>query len=196
MPRPKRTEKYPATLFLATASALLGSFQLGYQIAVLNTSQNFIAKELSYNNKALLSSAVVLGAGIGALFAGRLADAIGPKKAQLLNALPFTAGALLCALTPLKYVPFIIGRVLCGLGSGAASVIAPRYIAEISPPRMRGKLGSQHQVREYALVIDVISVLMFARTPVAHTSRTALLRSSSFYGSATRQRLLRKCSPA
>lgn len=144
--RPQRPEQFPAALSVAVAGALLGSFQAGYHIAVLNTSQEFIAQELGYGNTAVLASAVVLGAGIGALFSGRAADRLGPKKAQLFSIIPLAVGALLCALTPLNVSAFVAGRMLAGLGSGAASVLAPRYIAEIAPPRMRGKLGSQHQV--------------------------------------------------
>ena len=77
--------------------------------------------------------------------AGRAADAAGPRRAQLLNLAPFAAGALLSALAPSLGV-FVAGRALVGAGAGAASLLAPRYVAEIALPALRGRLGALHQV--------------------------------------------------
>ena len=41
----------------------------------------------------------------------------------------------------------LAGRALAGLGAGAASVLVPRYLAEISPVAIRGMLGTMTQVR-------------------------------------------------
>jgi SP family sugar:H+ symporter-like MFS transporter len=108
-----------------------------------------VLDDLDTDSDALLSSAVVAGAAAGALCAGRLADYAGPRRAQLLNALPFAAGGVATALarTP---AAFIAARLLVGWGAGAASLLAPRYIAEISVPALRGRIGSQHQVRAVA----------------------------------------------
>lgn len=139
-------ESYPRTLWVSVTGALLGSLQFGYQIGILNTAQPYVVKELHYHNEAVLSSAIVLGAAFGAITAGQIADGVGPRKAQLLNVIPFVLGVLLTAVAPVGYWGFLLGRLISGFGAGAASLYAPRYIAEISPVVYRGRLGSQHQV--------------------------------------------------
>ncbi|KIZ00412.1 hypothetical protein MNEG_7552 [Monoraphidium neglectum] len=136
---------YPAALWIACVGALLGSLQYGYAIGVLNTSLTAVLDDLDTDADSLLSSAVVVGAAIGALFSGRLADALGPRRAQLLNVLPFAAGGLLSAAAR-SQAAFLFARALVGFGAGAASLLTPRYIAEISVPSLRGRIGSQHQV--------------------------------------------------
>lgn len=55
----------------------------GYQVGVLNTALHPIAKDLHYHKDGVLSSAVVLGAAAGAITAGKLADTLGPRHAQV-----------------------------------------------------------------------------------------------------------------
>ena len=40
----------------------------------------------------------------------------------------------------------VLFRIVGGLGVGIASVIAPAYIAEIAPAKLRGRLGSLQQL--------------------------------------------------
>eukprot|EP00877_Chromochloris_zofingiensis_P014348 jgi/Chrzof1/9167/Cz03g38140.t1 len=141
-----RRELYPLTLWISIGGALLGAFQFGYQIGVLNTALYYVTKDLTYDNEAVLSSAVVLGAMFGAICSGKFADKVGPKTAQIVNAVPFIIGAVLSAVSPHRHVGFLAGRVISGLGAGAASLYTPRYIAEIAPTSLRGRLGSQNQV--------------------------------------------------
>lgn len=56
---------------------------VGYQVGVLNTALPFIAKDLHYHKDGILSSAIVLGAAAGAITAGKLADVLGPRHAQV-----------------------------------------------------------------------------------------------------------------
>ncbi|GBF90824.1 plastidic glucose transporter [Raphidocelis subcapitata] len=135
----------PAALWVACLAALLGSLQYGYAIGVLNTSLSAVLDSLDTDDDSLLSSAVVAGAALGALCAGRLADGLGPRRAQLLNALPFALGGALAAVAR-GPAAFIAARAVAGFGAGAASLLTPRYIAEISVPALRGRIGSMHQV--------------------------------------------------
>lgn len=123
----------------------MGSLQYGYAIGVLNTSLTAVLDDLDTDSDALLSSAVVAGAALGALFSGRIADRFGPRRAQLLNTVPFALGAALSALSRTPSA-FLAARVVVGFGAGAASLLTPRYCAEISVPALRGRIGSQHQV--------------------------------------------------
>ncbi len=92
----------------------------GYHAGVLNTAVTYIADDLGTDNEAVLSSAVVLGAALGAICAGKLADLLGPKAAQLLNALPFALGTLLSAVAGHE-ATFLAGRLLTGFGAWGAA---------------------------------------------------------------------------
>lgn len=139
------SEGYPLALWISVTGALLGSFQYGYIVAILNTAESHVKKDIAFENEPVLSSAVVLGAAFGAFSAGTIADKLGPKKAQLLNVLAFIVGACVTCFSGSK-TGFLSGRVVSGVGAGAASLYAPRYIAEIAPSELRGNLGTQHQV--------------------------------------------------
>lgn len=83
----------------------------------------------------------VAGAIVGAAIGGWLNDVFGRRKTTLLADLIFVIGAACMAAAPDPYV-LIVGRLLIGLGIGVASVTAPIYIAEASPPDIRGGLVS------------------------------------------------------
>lgn len=89
-------------------------------------------------------SALLLGALVGALIGGRLADGLGRKRTLVAAAVVFTGAALLAALTPTVQV-LIAARVLLGLAIGASSAVVPLYLAEIAPPESRGRLVSVNQ---------------------------------------------------
>lgn len=76
----------------------------GYQVGVLNTALPFIAKDLHYHKQGVLSSAVVLGAAAGAITAGKLADTLGPRHAQVCWAKHHVR--LLPFLPSCKHMPF------------------------------------------------------------------------------------------
>eukprot|EP00775_Hariotina_reticulata_P005498 gene5498-5733_t len=133
----KASVPYPRRLWSSVAAALCGAFQFALP---------YIAKDLHYHGgDAVLSSAVVLGAACGAVTAGQLADRLGPRHAQILNCLAFLAGSVLSACCR-GHSAFLAGRALAGIGAGAASLYVPRYIAEVAPPSLRGRLGSLNQV--------------------------------------------------
>jgi MFS family permease len=83
--------RYPALLWVSAGCALLGAFSFGFQIAILNASLDYVSRDIGIDadaRGAVVSSAVLLGALLGALGAGSAADRLGPKTATLLNALP------------------------------------------------------------------------------------------------------------
>ena len=61
-------------------------------------------------------------------------------------ALLFFISAIGTGLAPNVWMLGAVFRIVGGLGVGVASVIAPAYIAETSPPRIRGRLGSLQQL--------------------------------------------------
>lgn len=94
---------------------------------------------------AVVTSAVVAGACFGSLFAGQLAVRFGPRTAQIVNTLPLLVGSAVCAGASSLWT-MLAGRILAGLGAGAASVLVPRYMAEVAPTVIRGALGTMTQV--------------------------------------------------
>lgn len=81
----------------------------------------------------------MIGAAIGALFSGSISDRIGRKKVILIADLLFTVGAVLMAIAP-TIGWLMVGRLVIGLGVGAASQIVPLYLSEVAPIAIRGKL--------------------------------------------------------
>ncbi len=77
--------------------------------------------------------------------AGRLADKIGRLSVMKIAAVLFLISAIGTGLANSVWM-LVVFRVIGGIGVGVASVIAPAYIAETSPPRIRGRLGSLQQL--------------------------------------------------
>ena len=80
-----------------------------------------------------------MGAAFGALFSGSISDKIGRKKVIIIADILFTIGAAVMALAPTVQV-LMIGRLIIGVGVGAASQIVPLYLSEVAPIQIRGKL--------------------------------------------------------
>jgi MFS family permease len=108
----------------------------------------FIKKDfggLSSFQQELVTSLLLVGAVLGALGAGRVADMIGRRKTVLSTAAVFVIGVLLAAFTP-SYPVLLIARIIIGLAVGSASMIVPLYIGEVVPPRFRGGFVSFNQL--------------------------------------------------
>ena len=127
--------------------AALGGLLFGYDSAVINGAVSAIEQEFN-TPPAELGFAVasaLLGAAAGAFLGGAISDKIGRIAVMKIAAVLFFVSAISCGLAPSLWV-FIVGRIVGGFGVGVASVIAPAYIAEIAPARMRGRLGSLQQL--------------------------------------------------
>jgi SP family sugar:H+ symporter-like MFS transporter len=127
--------------------AALGGLLFGYDSAVINgavasISQDFHIEGLTLGNAV---ASALLGAAVGAMTAGRIADRIGRISVMKIAAVLFFISAIGTGLAPNVWV-LVTFRVIGGIGVGIASVIAPAYIAETSPPRIRGRLGSLQQL--------------------------------------------------
>ena len=129
------------------AVAALGGLLFGYDSAVINGAVDAVQRKFEIGNLAvgIAVAAALLGAAAGAMVAGRLADRIGRLSVMKIAALLFLLSAFGTGLSHDVWV-FGLFRVVGGLGVGVASVIAPAYIAETSPPHIRGRLGSLQQL--------------------------------------------------
>jgi sugar porter (SP) family MFS transporter len=127
--------------------AALGGLLFGYDSAVINGAVDSIQEDFGIDNAKLgfAVASALLGAAVGAMSAGRIADAIGRISVVKIAAAFFLVSAIGTAIAPNVWL-VVAFRVVGGIGVGVASVIAPAYIAETSPPGIRGRLGSLQQL--------------------------------------------------
>src|SRR6476646_3319697 len=127
--------------------AALGGLLFGYDSAVINGAVSAVEEqfEISKLVTGIAVAAALIGAAAGALVAGRLADKIGRLSVMKIAAVLFLISAFGTGLAANVWM-FGLFRIVGGIGVGVASVIAPAYIAETSPPRIRGRLGSLQQL--------------------------------------------------
>ena len=136
----------PYTILISLIVAL-GGFLLGFDSAVISGAVKGITSDFQMTD-AMLGFAVgcvIFGAMAGNLLAGPLADRFGRKKVLIIVAALFAISATWSALAT-SYTEFIIARIIGGIGIGGAILIAPIYIAEIAPPKLRGSLVSFNQL--------------------------------------------------
>lgn len=133
---------------VAAGITALGGLLFGYDTGVVSGALLFLKSDfggLSSFQQELVTSLLLVGAAVGALAAGRIADAVGRRRAIILTAAIFIAGVLLAAFAP-TYVVLIIARFIIGLAVGSSSMVVPLYIGEVAPPRLRGALVSLNQL--------------------------------------------------
>ena len=149
-----------AYLVLIAAAAALGGFLFGFDTAVINGAVLALRNEFGANafEIGLAVSLALLGSAVGAAIAGPLADRIGRVRSMTVASALFLASAIGSGL-PFGLVDFIGWRILGGIAVGAASVLAPAYIAEVAPAAYRGRLASLQQL---AIVTGIFIALLTA----------------------------------
>ena len=149
---PRSDTAAPAVVSSAYAYALslvaaISGLLFGFDIAVINGAILFLRRQfqLSEIQTEFAASALLIGCVVGASVAGVLSDRYGRRWILILSAILFAVSSLGAAL-PRTLAEFTVARFLGGIAIGVASVLAPVYIAEISPPRIRGRLVSLNQM--------------------------------------------------
>lgn len=142
---------------LAVAGAF-GGFLFGFDSSVINGAVNAIQDEyaLTATLTGFAVASALLGAAAGAYLGGRIGDRFGRIPVMLLGSIMFFVSSVGSAFAFSVY-DLVLWRIVGGLGIGLASVVAPAYIAEISPRTMRGRLGSLQQL---AITIGIFSALL------------------------------------
>lgn len=135
--------------------AALGGLLFGYDSAVINGAVDSIQEDFGIGNTELgfAVASALLGAAAGAMTAGRIADWIGRIAVMKIAAVLFLISAFGTGFAH-EVWSVVLFRIVGGIGVGVASVIAPAYIAETSPPRIRGRLGSLQQL---AIVLGIFA---------------------------------------
>lgn len=134
----------------------LGGFLFGFDTAVISGVEQHIQRlfQLSSFLHGFTISSALIGTVTGALISGRPADRYGRRPILFVIASLYVITAVGSALAG-SVSTFIIFRFLGGIGVGASSVVAPMYIAEISPARIRGRMTALFQ-------FNVISGILIA----------------------------------
>ncbi len=142
---------------LAIAGAV-GGFLFGFDSSVINGAVDAIEGQFALSDvlTGFAVASALLGCAVGAWIAGGVADRWGRIPTMLVGAFLFLISAIGCGLAFAVW-DLILWRVIGGFGIGIASVIAPAYIAEISPRQLRGRLGSLQQL---AITIGIFTALL------------------------------------
>ncbi len=159
--RAARVAFLSATRFASVAA--IGGLLFGYDISVTNRAVKALQATFHIGNAVLgfAAASALMGAAAGALLAGRIAGRMGRLEMMKLAAASFFVCGLGAGLASSIWM-FVIFHTLGGIGIGFASVAAPAYIAEISPPRFRGRLGSLQQL---AIVCGIFGSLALTWLP-------------------------------
>jgi sugar porter (SP) family MFS transporter len=134
-------------LLVWAISANLGGFVFGYEIAVISGALLFVRQDFGLGGfeQGALVSVVPLGAMVGGLLAGRVADALGRRRTLVLIAAVFIASTALAIAAP-SYAALLLARAITGVAVGAVSSTVPLYVSELAPPDVRGRLVTLNQL--------------------------------------------------
>ena len=136
--------RYTAKVALIVA---LGGFLMGFDASVISGVVSFIEPEFNLTKIELGWSvaSLTLTATLAMMIAGPLSDRLGRKPVLKIAAALFAVSAIASAVAP-NFFALVAARMLGGLGVGAALIIAPMYIAEIAPAKVRGRMVSFNQL--------------------------------------------------
>jgi len=144
-------------IFLSVVAAI-GGFLFGFDSGVINGTVD--ALQQAFNSDAVGTgfnvASMLLGCAAGAFFAGNLADKFGRKPVMIATAALFIISAWGSGISS-SSPEFVFFRILGGLAVGAASILAPAYISEIAPAKIRGSLATLQQLM---IVIGLFAAFM------------------------------------
>ena len=164
-----------------TLVSAMGGLLFGYDWVVIGGAKPFYERFFDITNspymQGLAMSSALIGCLFGALFSGWFSDRLGRKLPLIIAAAMFTISAIGTGAVN-QFTPFIVYRLIGGLGIGLASAISPMYIAEISPAEMRGRLVSINQLTIVIgiLAAQIINYLIAEKVP-ADTTNEMILQS-------------------
>jgi len=155
------TQQQPSStlyVFFIASVAAIGGFLFGFDSGVINGTVTALGN--AFNSSDVSTgfnvASVLLGCALGALAAGPLADRYGRKTIMIITAIIFAVSAFGSGIST-SSGEFILYRLFGGLGIGAASVLAPAYIAEIAPAALRGRLATLQQL---AIVLGLFAAFL------------------------------------
>ncbi|KAK7503342.1 hypothetical protein BaRGS_00005263 [Batillaria attramentaria] len=137
----------PRFVYVLTFFTTLGGFLVGYDMGIISGSMLYIQPYFGLSTiwvEAVVSGAIGAAA-VSSLMGGWVMDLIGRRMTLLMGSVIFTVGGVVMGAAPIPEV-LLVGRIICGLGLGLASVVVPVYMAETSPAHLRGRLTTMWQM--------------------------------------------------
>ena len=141
-------------VYLISAVAALGGVLFGFDLVIISGTVSFFTEYFQLNEiqTGWAVGCINLGAAVGALIGGKLSDSIGRKKLLMLCAVLFALTGIGTGWADTFFL-FVFFRMMSGVAVGAAALVCPMYIAEISPAPMRGRMVSFYQL---SIVIGIL----------------------------------------
>ena len=170
-----------------TLVSAMGGLLFGYDWVVIGGAKPFYERFFELTNSPYLQgwamSSALIGCLFGALLSGYFSDRYGRKVPLITAAALFTIAAIGTGSVN-QFTPFIIYRLIGGIGIGLASAISPMYIAEISPASMRGRLVSINQLTIVIgiLAAQIVNFLIAEKIPIGATDEFILQSWNSQQG--------------
>lgn len=153
-----------ARIFFWSVTAALAGFLFGFDTVVISGAEKTIQSlwGLSAGVHGIAMGSALYGTVIGSLVGGWPADRLGRRATLLWIGILYIVGAVGSALASNVEI-FIAARLIGGLGIGISTVVAPMYIAEIAPPRQRGRLAGMFQFNiVFGILIAFVSNALLA----------------------------------
>lgn len=152
-------------LIIAATVSTLAGLLFGYDNIVISGAIGFLSQlfHLDASGIGWAAGCALVGCIAGCMAAGPVADYLGKKKGLGLCALCFALSSV-GMLFATNLQQFVLWRLIGGLGIGAASVIAPNYIAEIAPTRVRGRCVTLYQL---GIVLGILAAV-FVNMRIQH----------------------------
>jgi MFS transporter, SP family, arabinose:H+ symporter len=146
-----------APLIIAATVSTLGGLLFGYDNIVISGAIGYLSLlfHLDATGIGWAAACALVGCIVGCAAAGTVADYLGKKKGLALCALCFALSSI-GMLFAADLHQFVLWRLIGGVGIGAASVIAPNYIAEIAPTRVRGRCVTLYQL---GIVVGILAAV-------------------------------------
>ncbi|GAA3544430.1 sugar porter family MFS transporter [Amycolatopsis ultiminotia] len=125
----------------------LGGILFGYDLGVISGVLPFIGKvwNLTGWDKGVITASISVGAVVGAIFSGRLNEALGRRRTIMAAAVIVIVGTVAATFSP-SFGLLIVSRLVIGVGIGFSSSTVPTYLSELAPARLRGAMGSLNQI--------------------------------------------------